>query len=186
MHTRTRTIICYMISTTRENECWSAQQLDIHTAISHPTSMSSYAEVVIGLLACRPQQLHVVSWNECHYFLVTRLESKKQSRYLRHCHRPLNSQFLCERTKFGMCICVHHVQTPGSAWYGVRKTAAEQVYHHTTCHWHQGPVSWRPMIVKWRQFSQSNRHSTMDTRQTEYHEALPSSANVLSLVGRRW
>ena len=26
-------------------------------------------------------------------------------------------------------------------------------------------------------FSQSNRHSTIGTRQTEYHEALPSSAN---------
>ena len=37
-----------------------------------------------------------------------------------------------------------------------------------------GPVSWRPMTVKWRQ---SNRHSTIGTRQTEYHEALPSSAN---------
>ena len=31
--------------------------------------------------------------------------------------------------------------------------------------------------VKWRQFSQSNRHSTIGTRQTEYHDALPSSAN---------
>ena len=43
-----------------------------------------------------------------------------------------------------------------------------------------GPVSWRLMTVKWRQFSQSNRHSTIGTRQTEYHEALPSSANVQS------
>ena len=33
------------------------------------------------------------------------------------------------------------------------------------------------MAVKWRQFSQSNRHSTIGTRQTEYREALPSSAN---------
>ena len=41
-----------------------------------------------------------------------------------------------------------------------------------------GPVSWRPTTVKWRQFSQSNRHSTIGTPQTEYHEALPSSANV--------
>ena len=40
-----------------------------------------------------------------------------------------------------------------------------------------GPVSWGPMTVKWRQFSQSNRHSTIGTRQTEYHEALPSSVN---------
>ena len=31
-----------------------------------------------------------------------------------------------------------------------------------------------------RQFSQSNRHSTIGTRQTEHHEALPSSANVQS------
>ena len=44
----------------------------------------------------------------------------------------------------------------------------------------QGPVSWRPTTIKWRQFSQSNRHSTIDTRQTEYHEALPLSANVQS------
>ena len=29
----------------------------------------------------------------------------------------------------------------------------------------------------WRQSSQSNRHSTIGTRQTEYHEALPSSTN---------
>ena len=43
----------------------------------------------------------------------------------------------------------------------------------------QGPVSWRPTTVKW-QCSQSNRHSTIGTRQTEYHEALPSSANVQS------
>ena len=42
------------------------------------------------------------------------------------------------------------------------------------------PVSWRPTTVKWRQFSQSNRHSTNGTRQTEYHEALTSSANVQS------
>ena len=40
-----------------------------------------------------------------------------------------------------------------------------------------GPVSWRPMTVKWQQFSQSNCHSTISTRQTEYHEALPSLAN---------
>ena len=40
-----------------------------------------------------------------------------------------------------------------------------------------GPVSWRPTTVKWRQFSQSNRHSTIVTRQTEHHEGLPSSAN---------
>ena len=43
-----------------------------------------------------------------------------------------------------------------------------------------GPESWRPTTVKWRQFSQSNRHSTIGTRETEYHEALPSSANVQS------
>ena len=33
------------------------------------------------------------------------------------------------------------------------------------------------MIFKWRQSSQSNRHSTIGTRQTQYYEALPSSAN---------
>ena len=43
-----------------------------------------------------------------------------------------------------------------------------------------GPVSWRPTTVKWRQSSQSNRHSTIGTRQTEYREALPWSANVQS------
>ena len=41
----------------------------------------------------------------------------------------------------------------------------------------QGPVPWRSTTVKWRQFSQSNHHSTIGTRQTECHEALPSSAN---------
>ena len=40
-----------------------------------------------------------------------------------------------------------------------------------------GPVSWRSTTVKWRQFSPSNRHSSIGTRQTEYHEALPLSAN---------
>ena len=44
----------------------------------------------------------------------------------------------------------------------------------------QGPASWRPTTVKWRQFSQSNRHYTIGTRQTKYHEVLPSSANVQS------
>ena len=45
---------------------------------------------------------------------------------------------------------------------------------------HQGLVSWRPTTVKWRRFSGSNHHSTIGTRQTEYHEVLPSSANVQS------
>ena len=45
---------------------------------------------------------------------------------------------------------------------------------------HLGPVSWRMTTVKWQQFSQSNHHSTIGTRQTKYHEALPSSANVQS------
>ena len=40
-----------------------------------------------------------------------------------------------------------------------------------------GPVSWRPMTVKWWQFSQSNRHSTIGAWQTEYNEALQLSAN---------
>ena len=44
----------------------------------------------------------------------------------------------------------------------------------------QGPVSWGPTTVKWRQFSQSTRHSTIGTRQNEYHEALSSSVNVQS------
>ena len=37
-------------------------------------------------------------------FLVTRFESKKQSQYLCHYHRPPNSQFLCEQTNFRMCL----------------------------------------------------------------------------------
>ena len=40
-------------------------------------------------------------------------------------------------------------------------------------------VSWRPTTVKWRQY---NRHSTIITWQTEYHEVLPSLANVLSHI----
>ena len=35
-------------------------------------------------------------------------------------------------------------------------------------------------IMEARQFSQSNRHSTIGTGQTQYHEALPLSANVQS------
>ena len=45
---------------------------------------------------------------------------------------------------------------------------------------HQGPASWRLTTVKWWQFSQSNCHYTIGARQTEYHEALPSSANMQS------
>ena len=41
----------------------------------------------------------------------------------------------------------------------------------------QGPISWRPTTVKWRQSSQSNRHSIIGTRQTEYYEELPSLAD---------
>ena len=44
----------------------------------------------------------------------------------------------------------------------------------------QGPVSWKSMTVKWRQSSQSSRHSTIGTRQTEYHKVLQSSTNVQS------
>ena len=39
---------------------------------------------------------------------------------------------------------------------------------------------WQTRAVEWRQFSQSNRHSNIGTRQTEYHEALPPSSNVQS------
>ena len=46
--------------------------------------------------------------------------------------------------------------------------------------WLQGLVSWMLTTVKWWQFSQSNCHSTIGTRQTEYHEAVPSLANVQS------
>ena len=55
-------------------------------------------------------------------------------------------------------------------------------HHWLVLRWNQGPVSWRPTTVKWRQFSQSNRHSTIGTQQIEYHEALPSSENVQSLL----
>ena len=46
----------------------------------------------------------------------------------------------------------------------------------------QGLVSWRPTTIKWWQFSQSNRHSSIGTRQTKYHEAWPSSANKHSYL----
>ena len=46
--------------------------------------------------------------------------------------------------------------------------------------WTKGPVSWTPTTVKWRQFSQSNCHSTISTGQTEHHDALPPSGNVQS------
>ena len=32
------------------------------------TPMSSYADIVVGLLACTPRHTHVVFWNECRYF----------------------------------------------------------------------------------------------------------------------
>ena len=61
----------------------------------------------------------------------------------------------------------------------VKSTNSRSVEVSTTKETHS-PVSWRPTTVKWRQFSQSNRHSTIGTRQTEHHEALPSS------VRRQW
>ena len=61
------------------------------------------------------------------------------------------------------------VTSPPTCWVGSRSFRTAQ-----------GPVSWRPTTVKWRQFSQSNRHSTIGTRQTQYHVTLPSSANVQS------
>ena len=71
----------------------------------------------------------------------------------------------------------------GSAWWLKECTGwgAKDTRYNNACDalkfMHQGPVSWRPTTVKWRQFSQSYRHSTIGTRQTEYHEALPSAAN---------
>ena len=59
-------------------------------------------------------------------------------------------------------------------------TVYRDAYDSVLLIFHLGPVSWRPTTVKWRQSSQSNRHSTIGTRQTECHEALPSSANVQS------
>ena len=47
-----------------------------------------------------------------------------------------------------------------------------------------GPVSWRPTTVKWQQPSQSNRQSTISTRQTEYHGALTSSATRWGVTAR--
>ena len=52
--------------------------------------------------------------------------------------------------------------------------------NHSLLNYNLGPVSWRLTTVKWRQFSQSNHHSTIGTRQTEYHETLPLSANMQS------
>ena len=40
-----------------------------HYNWTHSTPMSLYADIVIGLLARRPQHMHVVSWSECNYFL---------------------------------------------------------------------------------------------------------------------
>ena len=62
----------------------------------------------------------------------------------------------------------HSRQTPQGHWGG------EQYWKNL------GPVSWRSMAFKWWQFSQSNRHSTIPTRQTEYREVLPSSAYMQS------
>ena len=63
-----------------------------------------------------------------------------------------------------------HIKTGGGG--GGR----ENSWSETNVRGDQGQVSWRPTTVKRRQFSQS----TVGTGQTEYHEALPSSANVQS------
>ena len=71
--------------------------------------------------------------------------------------------------------CMYSKVTLAASWHSPdwhRKT----VDHNPD----QGLVSWRSMTIKWRQFSPSNRHSTISTRQTEYQEALPSPANVQS------
>ena len=83
-----------------------------------------------------------------------------------------------------MLSSVHSVvSTPSGAWGGDKGPPSGSV---SCCFgWRlkgqspavQRPVSWRPTTVRWRQ---SNRHSTIGTRQTEYHEALPSSVNVQS------
>ena len=56
---------------------------------------------------------------------------------------------------------------------------AQSLSETESVHLH-GHVSWRLTTVMWWQSSQSNRHSTIGTWQTEYHEALPSSAKTCS------
>ena len=62
----------------------------------------------------------------------------------------------------------HSIPTPGQAVQVLTLQCKSLDYLD------QGPVSWRLTTVKWQQ---SNRHSIISTRQTEYHEASPSSAN---------
>ena len=85
------------------------------------------------------------------------------------------------------CISAHLADAASNRWVIFPFTPADRLLHADVrtlrsllCWLLLGTVSWRPTIVKWRQFSQSSRHSTIGTRQTEYHEALPPSANVQS------
>ena len=71
--------------------------------LTHSTPMFSYAVIGIGILACMPSKCARCVLKRMPLFLMTRFESKKQSWYLRHCHSPLISQFLCELTEFLMC-----------------------------------------------------------------------------------
>ena len=73
-----------------------------------------------------------------------------------------------DRCRWEKSVTIWHVKRRwGSNWWLKSKLADwERIL---------GPVSWRPTTVKWRQFSQSIRHSTIGTPQTEYHEALPWS-----------
>ena len=75
-------------------------------------------------------------------------------------------------------LCIQSVRTAVQDSGPQTAAAAQGRAAETTLGvWRAGSGSWRPTTVKRRQFSQSNRHSTIGTRHTEYYEALPLSAN---------
>ena len=90
-----------------------------------------------------------------------------------------------------------HQASQSQHWpYSARRLAGYPLEYQLRSHWYdstwkkihgwsrdrtQGPVSRRPTTVKWWQFFQSIRHSTTGTRQTEYHEALPSCSHTSPL-----
>ena len=92
----------------REQQTWVGIQLSpliFYQFESHQCLNSLHTHVLICGHRHRVACLQTSTYARCvlrrmSLFLVTRFASKKQSRYLRHCHRPLNSQFLCRRTKF--------------------------------------------------------------------------------------
>ena len=133
----------------------------------------------IKFLSALERLSHTVT-ESAHGFCISSSNSERAYYLL-----PREDQVITVRLSTGHCRFRHHM-VPCGSFCGVLCGVFPLTVEHLLSDppeppsGNLGPVSWRPTIVKWRQFSQSNRHSTIGTRQTEYHEALPSSANVQS------